>query len=113
MSFNYKNPLASTLYEGPVGVALDISTGTNFSVYSIGGYMEVYSHENLIYTIPPGTEGSVLYSGNSIPVAFAYNQPFGDVADQLTINNDEISSGRRRLGMMVYVISADTTYQFI
>jgi hypothetical protein len=51
MSFNYQNPLASTIYGGPVGVALDNSNGTNFSVYNIGGYMEVYSHENLIYTI--------------------------------------------------------------
>jgi hypothetical protein len=113
MSFNYQNPIAGTIFEGPVGVELNNSTGTNFSVFSIGGYMEVYSHENLNYTIPPGTEGQVLYSGNTIPISFGYNQPFGDVADVLTLNSDEISSGRRRLGMMVYVISADTTYQFI
>ena len=113
MSFNYQNPTAGTIFEGPVGVALDNSTGTNFSVFSIGGYMEVYSHQDLIYTIPPGTEGQVLNSGNTIPIAFSYNQPFGDVADVLTLYSDEISSGRRRLGMMVYVISADTTYQFI
>ena len=112
MSFNYQNPLANTIYEGPVGVALDNSTGTNFSVFSIGGYMEVYSHQDLIYTIPPGTEGQVLYSGNTIPIAFNYNVPFSS-PNVLTLYSDEISSGRRRLGMMVYVISADTTYQYI
>jgi hypothetical protein len=112
MSFNYQNPLATTIFESPVGVALDNSTGTNFSVYSIGGYMEVYSHQDLEYTIPPGTEGQVLYSGNTIPIAFNYNVPFS-TPDLLILNNDEISSGRRRLGMMVYVISADTTYQYI
>jgi hypothetical protein len=35
------------------------------------------------------------------------------IPNVLTVNNDEISSGRRRLGMMVYVISADTTYQYV
>ena len=76
MSFNYQNPLAGTIYEAPVGVALDNSTGTNFSVYNIGGYMEVYSYADLNYVIPPGTEGTVLYSGNTIPISFAYNAPF-------------------------------------
>jgi hypothetical protein len=74
--------------------------------------MEVYSHQDLNYTIPPGTEGQVLYSGNTIPIAFNYNAPFS-IPNVVTLNSDEISSGRRRVGMMVYVISADTTYQYI
>ena len=112
MSFNYQNPLAGTIYEEPVGVALNNSTGTNFSVFSIGGYMEVYSYQDLNYTIPDGSSGQILYSGNSIPIAFSYGDPLS-IPNVLTINSDEISSGRRRLGMMVYVISADTTYQYV
>jgi hypothetical protein len=112
MSFNYQNPLAGTIYEAPVGVALDNTTGTNFSVYSIGGYMEVYSHADLNYVIPPGSEGTVISSANTIPISFQYNVPF-EIPNVLTLYSDEISSGRRRLGMMVYVISADTTYQYI
>ena len=112
MSFNYQNPIAGTINEGPIGVALDNSNGTNFSVYSIGGYMEVYSHQDLIYTIPEGSSGQILYSGNTIPIAFNYNAPNG-FPNVLYLNSDEISSGRRRLGMMVYVISADTTYQYV
>jgi len=112
MSFNYQNPIAGTINEGPIGVSLDNSNGTNFSVYSIGGYMEVYSHQNLNYTIPEGSSGQILYSGNTIPIAFNYNAP-NEFPNVLTLNSDEISSGRRRLGMMVYVISADTTYQYI
>ena len=86
MSFNYQNPLATTIFESAVGVALDNSTGTNFSVYSIGGYMEVYSHQDLEYTIPPGTEGQVLYSGNTIPITFNYNVPFS-TPNLLILNN--------------------------
>jgi hypothetical protein len=112
MSFNYQNPIAGTIFEGPVGVALDNNTGTNFSVFSIGGYMEVYSHQDLIYTIPEGSSGQILYTGNTIPIALTYRVPL-ELPNIVTLYSDEISSGRRRLGMMVYVISADTTYQYI
>jgi len=112
MSFNYTNPLSSTIVQGPSSVLPDNSQGTNFSVYSIGGYMEVYSHQDLIYD-PIWSGGSVSNSANTIPIEFAYNyEPYG-VPDVLTLNSDEISTGRRRLGMMVYVISADTTYQYV
>jgi hypothetical protein len=69
MSFNYQNPLVGTIFDGPVGVNLDNNTGTNFSVFSIGGYMEVYSHQDLIFTIPEGSSGQILYTGNTIPIA--------------------------------------------
>ena len=109
MSFQYKNPISGTLLNGPDSVALDNPQGTNFSVLSIGGYMEVYSHQDLIYD-PIGPGGSVTNSANTIPIEFAYNQPYA-IDDIVYINSDEISSGRRRIGMLVYVISADTTYQ--
>jgi len=111
LSFNYKNPLASVILTGPDGVSLDNTTGSNFSIYSIGGYMEVYSHEDLIFTIPPESLGTVQYTGNTIPIYFNYNQPFS-LPNSVSIETDEITCGRRRLGMLAYVISADTVYQY-
>ena len=48
MSFDYKNPTSSTIISGPVSVSRDNDTGTNFSVDSVGGYMEVYNLSNFI-----------------------------------------------------------------
>jgi len=115
MSFDYKNPTSSTILNGPVSVTRQNDTGTNFSVESIGGYMEVYKASDLIWTIPNDiliNGGQVLYSGNSIPISFNYNVPYS-LPNQLNINNDLISSGRRRLGMLVYVYETDTVYQFL
>jgi hypothetical protein len=115
MSFDYKNPTSSTILNGPVSVTRQNDTGTNFSIESIGGYMEVYKASDLIWTIPNDIlidGGQVLYSGNSIPISFNYNVPYS-LPNQLNINNDLISSGRRRLGMLVYVYETDTVYQFL
>ena len=111
MSFQYRNPTSAVILQGADTVTLDNNTGTNFSVYSIGGYMEVYSHEDLNFIIPSGSSGTILYSGNTIPINFVYGAPLSS-PDAVNIETDEISCGRRRLGMMVYVISAATTYQF-
>jgi hypothetical protein len=114
MSFDYKNPTSSTILNGPVSVTRQNDTGTNFSVESIGGYMEVYKASDLIWTIPNDiliNGGQVLYSGNTIPISFNYNVPYS-LSNQLNINNDLISSGRRRLGMLVYVYETDTVYQY-
>jgi hypothetical protein len=114
MSFDYKNPTSSTILNGPVSVTRQNDTGTNFSVESIGGYMEVYNLSDLVWTIPADVlvdGGQVLYSGNSIPISFNYNVPYS-LPNQLNINNDLISSGRRRLGMLVYVYETDTVYQY-
>jgi hypothetical protein len=73
--------------------------------------MEVYSHEDLIFTIPPGSLGTVQYTGNTIPIYFNYNEPFS-LPNSVSIETDEISCGRRRLGMLAYVISANTIYQY-
>jgi hypothetical protein len=114
MSFQYKNPTSSTLLNAPDSVLRENIIGTNFSVLSIGGYMEVFYLSDLNWTIPQQTlidGGTVYYSGNSIPINFLYNVPFG-ASNILVINNDGISSGRRRLGMQVYVQETDTVYQY-
>jgi len=114
MPFQYKNPISSTTLQAPDSVLRTADIGTNFSVLGIGGYMEVYYLSNLDWVIPADVllyGGPVLYSGNSIPISFTYNEPYA-ISNTLTINNDAISSGRRRLGMQVYVHETDTVYQY-
>jgi enamine deaminase RidA (YjgF/YER057c/UK114 family) len=111
MSFNYKNPLTPLTLLGNLSVQRNDIFGTNFSVLSTGGYMEVYSLNDLSYTIPP-TTGLIKYSGNTIPIQLnkGNGSPFS--FDVLTLNSDNISSGRRRIGMMVYVINQNQIYQY-
>lgn len=109
MSFNYQNPLVGSTTTGPNSpTSLDRDYGTNFSVYNIGGYMEVQSLSNLEYTYE-GT-GNIYNSGNTIPIKF-YKSP-NVLTDKVFLWNDGISSGRRRLGMLVFVQENQTTYQF-
>ena len=114
MSFAYKNPTSSILLSGPDSVTRTSDTGTNFSVLGIGGYMEVYSLSDLNWVIDSQTlidGGPVLYSGNTIPISFIYNVPYA-IPNTLSLNNDGISSGRRRLGMLAYVIEEGQVYQY-
>ena len=112
MSFNYKNPITPLSTLGNISVQRQNVFGTNFSILSTGGYMEVYNINELYYTIPPSTTGLIEYSGNSIPIQLnkGTGSPFS--FDVLTLNSDNISSGRRRLGMLVYVIDEDQIYQY-
>ena len=109
MSFNYQNPLVGSTTTGPNSpTSLDRDYGTNFSVYNIGGYMEVQSLSDLEYTYE-GT-GNIYNSGNTIPIKF--NKSPNVLTDKVFLWNDGISSGRRRLGMLVFVQENQTTYQF-
>ena len=112
MSFNYKNPITPLSTLGNISVQRKNVFGTNFSILSTGGYMEVYNIDELYYTIPPATTGLIEYSGNTIPLQLnkGTGSPFS--FDVLTLNSDNISSGRRRLGMLVYVIDEDQVYQY-
>jgi len=111
MSFVYKNPISSTLVGGENSVSRTSVFGTNFSVLQVGGYMEVYTLSDLNYTIPSGTTGLIQFSGNTIPIRYSKRTlPF--LPDNLTLNSDNISSGRRRLGMLVYVHETKKTYQY-
>jgi hypothetical protein len=84
--------------------------GTNFSIYGVGGYMEVYNVSDLYYTIPSGTIGQVYDSSNTIPINFYVGTGYSN--NTLVLNSDNISSGRRKLGMLVYVHETDQIYQF-
>jgi len=109
MSFIYKNPTAGNTTTGPWSVtSLDRDYGTNFSVYNIGGYMEVQYLSDLNYSWE-GT-GNIFDSGNTIPIKF-YKSP-NILADKVYLWNDAISSGRRRLGMLVFVQETQKTYQY-
>jgi len=111
MSFVYKNPLSSTNISTPDSVLRDKTFGTNFSVLQIGGYMEVYTLQDLIFTVPSGSTGPIELSANTIPIKYSKRTlPF--LPDVLTLNSDNISSGRRRLGMLVYVHETQKTYQY-
>jgi hypothetical protein len=84
--------------------------GTNFSIYGVGGYMEVYNVSDLYYTIPSGTIGQVYNAANTIPINFFVGTGYSN--NTLFLNSDNISSGRRKLGMLVYVYETDQIYQF-
>lgn len=112
MSFNYKNPITPLYSLGNISVKRDNVFGTNFSVLSTGGYMEVYDIEDLYFTVPPSTVGLVEFTGNTIPVQLNMGNGSPFSFNVLTLNSDNISSGRRRLGMLAYVISQDQIYQY-
>jgi hypothetical protein len=110
MSFPYKNPLSGVQLSGPNSVPVGKPYGSNFSVLQTGGYMEVYNLSDLNWTTNNAT-GAIEYSGNTIPIQFS-KRAIGALPDTLTLNSDNISSGRRRLGMLVYVINDQQTYQY-
>ncbi len=74
--------------------------------------MEVYTLSGLTYTIPPATTGIIEFSGNSIPIQFTKGSGSVFSPDVLTLNSDNISSGRRKLGMLAYVYETNKIYQF-
>jgi len=49
-------------------------------------------------------------SSNTIPINIVYD--LSGNTSYLILNNDNVSSGRRRLGMLAYVYETDTIYQF-
>lgn len=111
MSFVYKNPISATLLTGTNSVGREKVFGTNFSVLQTGGYMEVYTLDDLAFVVPSGDTGLIEFTGNTIPVNYSKRTlPF--LPDTLTLNSDNISSGRRRLGMLVYVHETERTYQY-
>jgi hypothetical protein len=111
MSFNYKNPKSSVVLAGPNSVNLDSNTGSNFSSFQVGGFYEVFKLSDLNFTIPSGATGTILYSGNTIPIDFSYNAP-NSSPNVINLYSDGISSGRRKLGMIAYVYENNKTYQY-
>lgn len=112
MSFEYKNPISPEQLNGVQSVSRSQTFGTNFSILGVGGFSEVFTLDDLNYIIPVGTIGDVEYSGNVIPISFTKGSGAVFSPDVLTLNSDNISSGRRRLGMLVYVRDVDQVYQY-
>ena len=111
MAFPFRNPTAASSLTAPEAVGLTTVQGTNFSVLQVGGFMEVYYLSDLSLTFA-GT-GAQTNSANTIPIQISLGAgtPLSPAAT-LTLNSDNVSSGRRRLGMLVYVNETDTTYQY-
>ncbi len=112
MANPYKNPQTPLLSVGTFSVQPSQTFGTNFSIYGVGGYVEVYELQDLIYTIPSGSQGDIEFSGNTIPIQFQKGSGSVFSPDVLTLNSDNISSGRRRLGMLAYVYSTQEIFQY-
>lgn len=112
MSFPYINPISPIQLIGTQSVSRDKTYGTNYSTLSVGGYMEVYSLEQLSYFIPPLTYGPINYSANTIPINFSVGSGSTFSYNTLVLNSDNISSGRKKLGMLVYVKNENQVYQF-
>ena len=100
-------PLNSETVTSPWTIERDRVLGPVYSINTIGGYMEVFNISDLKFTVD-GT-GSIQSSGNTIPINYTKRTlPF--LNDTLALNNDNLSSGRRRLGMLVYVHETDQVY---
>lgn len=109
MAFTYQNPILGDTSTGPkTPTGLDRDYGTQFSIHSVGGYMEVESLSDLNYS-SNGATGNIFFSGNTIPVKFLVGTV---LTSKVFLWPDKVSSGRRKLGMLVYVRENDTTYQF-
>ena len=111
-NFLNKIPVSPITSFGNPSVPNGSTIGTNFSILQTGGYMEIYSLSGLTYTIPPATIGVIEFSGNSIPIQFTKGTGSIFSPDVLTLNSDNISSGRRKLGMLTYVYETNKIYQF-
>jgi hypothetical protein len=109
MSLQYKNPLTSSLLDGSQSALRTKTFGTNFSVLQTGGYMEVYTLNDLVFSTN-GQTGLIEYSGNTIPIKFNV-RTLNFLPDVLTLESDNISTGRQRLGMLVYVKEVNQVYQ--
>jgi hypothetical protein len=111
-NLNYKNPLSPLISTGSQSLLRSSTFGTTFSVLNTGGFMEVYTLNDLVYTIPPSFVGDVEFTGNTIPIQFYKGNGGTFSFDTLTLNSDNISSGRRRLGMLAYVYQTNQIYQY-
>ena len=99
-NLNYKNPLTSNQISAQQSVPVNSVFGVTYSVLNTGGFMEVYNLSDLKFNYAGGTG---LITGSTIPINFSKGTNTTFNPDVLTLSSDNISSGRRRLGMHVYV----------
>jgi hypothetical protein len=112
MANSFKLPISPEQLNGIQSVSRTEVFGTNYSVLGIGGYMEVYNLSDLEFTIPSGTTGTISLSSNTIPINFIKGDGSSFSPDVLVMGSDNMSSGRRRLGMLAYVYETDQIYQY-
>lgn len=111
--FPYKNPITISQSSFTNSVARNVVFGNNFSVLNTGGYMELWSTDELGLTLTASTYPSqIQLSANTIPINFTKGTGSSFSPDSISLNSDNISSGRRRLGMLVYVQETGFVYQF-
>ena len=111
MSFIYKNPNIGNTLSVPNVVTRTSVIGTNYSVLETGGYREVWELKDLNFQTFGGS-GTIENSGNTIPINYSKSN-LGFIPSKVTIDDDGISSGRRRLGMQVYVHETNLVYQYV
>ena len=68
---SFLNPISPIQVGGQSSVSRVSTFGTTFSNTIVGGFMQVNSLTDLIYTIPSGSNGLIEYSGNTIPIQFS------------------------------------------
>ena len=111
MSFIYKNPNIGNTLSVPNVVTRTSVIGTNYSVLETGGYREVWELKDLNFQTFGGS-GTIENSGNTIPINYSKSN-LGFIPSKVTIDEDGISCGRRRLGMQVYVHETNLVYQYV
>ena len=109
---SFINPISPIQSLGTVSVPIGETYGTTFSNSIVGGFMQVNYLSDLNYTIPSGQTGVIEYSGNTIPINFIKGTGSAFSRDVLILNSDNLSSGRKKIGMLVYVYEEDQVYQF-
>ena len=112
MAEPFKLPISPEQLNGIQSVSRTEVFGTNYSVLGIGGYMEVYNISDLTFEIPSGVTGTISLSSNTIPINFIKGSGSAYSPDILVMGSDNLSSGRRRLGMLAYVYETDQIYQY-
>jgi hypothetical protein len=111
--FPYKNPSTISQSSFTVSVAKNVVFGNTFSILNIGGHMEVWNLSDLGLILTAATYPSqIQLSANTIPINFTKGTGSAFSPDSISLNSDNISSGRRRLGMQVFVQETGNVYQF-
>jgi len=112
MAYEYRTPKSSIVNTDAISLQPETYVGSNFSINNIGGYREVNSISDLdlILTGSPGSD--IQLSANTIPIRYA-ERGLSFLPDTVKLWADGISSGRRKIGMLVYVREDDKTYQYV
>lgn len=95
----FRLPITRNVINDAISLEQGTEGGTHYSSYGIGGLIEVMSLTDL--------------SNDSRFVGISYNLfPNLSSIRELYLNTENTSCGKRKIGMLVYVLENDTTYQF-